>query len=276
MTSLALVAFAANSVLTRMALAQGLIDPGNFTLIRLISGAMTLAIICFFVNRNSVQGVLTSGTWLGAFSLWMYAVCFSYGYLHLDTATGALILFTTVQLTMLIISYVRGQRFSIMEWVGLIIAFMGFVVLILPNLSSGTTSLGILLMVASGIAWGSYTLLGKGAVSPTLLTTGNFIRASIMSLPIIFFSASIQYVEFSGVSLAIASGALASGIGYALWYTVLPKLTTSQAAVSQLLVPALAAFGGVLFTGDRLTTLLIVSLAIIMSGIFIVIRAKAH
>jgi len=274
MTTFALIAFAANSVLGRMALAQGDIDPGNFTLLRLLSGAFSLIIISLFVQKKPIRLVARSGQWPSSFALLLYAVAFSYGYVSLDTATGALILFTAVQLTMLIVSYLKGQRFSIMEWTGLIIAFIGFLILIAPNLQSGSTAIGIILMSLSGMAWGAYTLLGKGAVNPTLLTTGNFIRSALLALPLLLVSLPFDSISMLGIALAIASGALASGVGYALWYWVLPNLSTSQAAVCQLLVPALAAIGGIMFANDTLTTVLIVSLLVIVSGILLVIFAK--
>jgi drug/metabolite transporter (DMT)-like permease len=274
LTALALIAFAANSVLGRLALAQSDIDPGNYTVLRLFSGAITLTIISLSIHRKSVTMVITSGKWSSSMALFLYAVAFSYGYLSLDTATGALILFTAVQLTMLIVSYVKGQRFLPMEWCGLAVSFIGFLILITPNLNSGSTTMGIFLMTMSGIAWGAYTLMGKGAVNPTLLTSGNFIRASVLALPLLFISQPFAGISPLGIVLALSSGALASGVGYAIWYSVLPKLSTSQAAVSQLLVPALAAFGGVIFVNDVITLILLVSLIVIVAGILMVIFAK--
>ncbi|MFQ3229542.1 MAG: drug/metabolite transporter (DMT)-like permease [Reinekea sp.] len=276
LTTVALIAFAANSVLGRMALAEADIDPGNFTLLRLISGALSLILISLLVQREPLTHIVRSGKWPTSMALLVYAVAFSYGYVSLDTATGALILFTAVQLTMHFVSYLKGQRFSAMEGAGLATAFTGFLILIIPNLQLGATMLGVCLMSLSGIAWGAYTLLGKDAVKPTLLTTGNFIRAAILALPLLFVSLPFEEVSQQGILLAIASGTLASGGGYALWYLVLPKLSTSQAAVAQLLVPALAAFGGVIFVNDTLSTILIMSLLVIISGILMVIAAKPN
>jgi drug/metabolite transporter (DMT)-like permease len=272
--TVALIAFAANSVLGRLALAQGDIDSGNFTLLRLLSGAVSLIIISLLIDKQPIRQVMRSGKWSTTLALLVYAVTFSYGYVSLDTATGALILFTAVQLTMLIVSYLKGHRFLPMEWAGLIVSFIGFVLLIVPNLQSGSTILGIVLMSLSGIAWGAYTLMGKGAVNPTLLTTGNFMRATIIAIPLLLVSQPFSAVSQLGIILAICSGALASGMGYAIWYNVLPHLSTSQAAVSQLLVPALAAVGGVLFVNDHISSVLLISLVIIISGILMVIFAK--
>jgi drug/metabolite transporter (DMT)-like permease len=275
-TAFALIAFAANSVLGRLALAQGDIDPGNFTLLRLLSGAISLAIISVVIQRRSVPKVIFSGGWMPAIALLMYAATFSYAYVSLDTATGALILFTAVQLTMLLVSYFKGQRFQALEWVGMSLAFAGFLILIVPNLNHGSTVIGIALMTVSGVAWGWYTLLGQGAKYPTLISTGNFIRAALLALPLVIVSDSFSTISSLGIIYAVCSGAFASAIGYAVWYSVLPELSTSQAAVSQLIVPALAALGGVLFAGDSLSLVLVTSLIIIIAGIVLVIYSKAN
>lgn len=273
---MALVAFAANSVLCRLALEQGNADAGSFTTIRLASGWATLSLILWMRRKQRHAGAHNAlngkhAGWLPGLMLWTYATAFSYAYLQLDTATGALILFTTVQMTMLIISVYQGHRLRSVEWVGSGIALSGFIYLMLPH--SGASSLaGLMLMTVSGIAWGIYSLLGQKNHDALAATQRNFFYAlpACLLLPML----ATRHLDSAGVVLAILSGALASGGGYVLWYAALTGLTAAQAAGLQLLVPLLAATGGVLFAGEPVTLHLTVATALIFSGILLLIREK--
>ncbi len=270
-TFLALIAFAGNSILCRYALAESQIDAASFTVIRLISGAAVLALLVkIYVVNSSIK---SSGNWLGATTLFVYAAGFSFAYLELDTGIGALILFTCVQLTMIFYTLAKGNRLSTIEWVGLAMAFFGFVYLVSPGVAAPAI-LGAGLMSCAGVAWGAYTINGKGSSTPLLDTTGNFIRASLIAvllIPMIIF----QYqAGWQGVLLAIVSGAITSGVGYAIWYLVLPNLTATVAAVSQLTVPIIAGFGGWLLLSEEPSERLSLSTVFILLGVIIVIYAK--
>lgn len=271
-TIIALVAFAGNSVLCRLALGENTIDAGSFTVIRLLSGALVLFVISHL--RASEKTTTTGGSWPAAIMLFTYAITFSYAYLSLDTGTGALILFGSVQITMIAASIWAGNRLTGLEWIGVILAFLGFVYLVLPNVGS-PSFLGFMLMTIAGIAWGFYTLAGKGAVNPLQVTTRNFLLTT--PLVIILAGASWQWANYSwqGVILAILSGGLASGVGYSIWYAALGRgLTATRAAVVQLLVPVIAAVGGVVFAGEVLSIRLILSAMIVLGGILLVIVGR--
>ncbi|MGH1486238.1 MAG: DMT family transporter [Cellvibrionaceae bacterium] len=265
---LALTAFAGNSILCRYGLHGNLIDPASFTLIRLASGAFTLLIIILI----SQQGISKPERrhWLGASYLFLYAATFSFAYISLDTATGALILFGTVQITMIGFSLLKGQRLSKHEWAGLLIACLGFLLLTLPHLTAPSWQ-GLALMLVSGIGWALYTLNGKGSTRPLMDTTLNFILATPVALLLLFLNET-HSLSTAGVITAIASGALASGLGYAIWYAVLPHITTTQAASSQLFVPVIAAIGGLLFLAEPLTLVLVLASLLILGGIYLVIK----
>ncbi|MDC0602014.1 DMT family transporter [Aliiglaciecola sp.] len=255
----------------RYALADTQIDAASFTLIRLVSGAIILALIVG-VNTN-LAGIKTAGNWLGAISLFIYAASFSFAYVELDTGLGALILFTCVQLTMIIYTLARGNRLSWIEWLGLGMAFCGFVYLLSPGEAAPSTW-GAMLMCCAGIAWGAYTINGKGSSTPLLDTTGNFIRASAISVLLIPTILIHYHIAWQGALLAIASGAITSGIGYAIWYLVLPRLTSTVAAVLQLTVPVIAAFGGWIMLAESPSDRLNLSAVLILLGIIVVIYAK--
>ena len=295
-TLLALIAFAANSVLCRLALGQQAIDAANFTLLRLLSGALVLMLILLLRHhsrkkshrQNSPPVRSQAGSWLAASYLFGYAIAFSYAYNSLDTATGALILFGSVQLTMISVSLCRGERLRPAEWLGLILAFGGFVYLSLPGLTTPALQ-GFVLMTLAGIAWGGYTLKGKGSRDPLADTAYNFGRTLPWLLAMIIagvvltllssneaslFKQLWQQISAKGIVLAIASGGLASGIGYSLWYQALTSLSTSQAASVQLLVPVLAAFGGILFVDEPISLRLVLAAALILGGIALTVGAK--
>lgn len=273
LTSLALIAFAANSVLCRLALGNESIDASSFTVIRLLSGSFALFII-FCMNGNRTKAS-SNGSWSASFLLFTYAITFSIAYLSVDTGTGALILFGSVQITMILLSIASGTRLHASEWFGLIMAFTGFIYLIYPSISSPSIN-GLILMTISGISWGLYTLMGKRSKNPLMDTTYNFVRT--IPFVVVLAILTIQHISYSseGVILAILSGAITSGIGYTIWYIALRELSSTQAAVVQLSVPVIASVGGVLIVSEPITQRLIVSAIIVLSGILMVILGKYY
>jgi len=271
LTSLAMIAFAGNSLLCRAALKHTGIDAASFTSIRLVSGAMMLWLVVR-IRGGTTNG---SGNWLSAFALFVYAALLSYAYASLSTAMGALLLFGAVQATMIGHGIRAGERLLKLQLVGLVLAFAGLVGLLLPGLSAPPVS-GSLLMLGSGVAWGVYSLRGKGAGDPTRVTAGNFLRA----VPIAVVLSALMYdqtsLDSAGFWYAVASGALTSGIGYAIWYTALPALQATKAATVQLTVPVIAAAGGTVFLGEPLTLRLVLSSIAILGGIAMVILEKQH
>jgi drug/metabolite transporter (DMT)-like permease len=269
---LALLGFAANSLLCRAALGAGSIDAASFTAIRIASGALVL----FVLARGE-----RAGNWWSAFALFAYAAAFSFAYLRLVTATGALILFATVQVTMISIGVARGERPRAVEWLGFLIAIAGLVVLVLPGLAS-PDPLGAALMASAGAAWGIYSLRGRGtragadpSPGPLAVTADNFLRATPMAaLLLLAVPLHGGHVESRGVALAIASGAIASGIGYSLWYAALPSLPAVRAAIVQLAVPVLAAGAGALVLSEQLGARLAIATGLIIGGIALALLAK--
>ena len=272
-TSLALLAFAGNSVLCRLALGEKMIDAASFTSIRLLSGVAVLAIIVSMTNRRGAQA--SKGSWLASFMLFLYAVSFSFAYLSLDTGTGALILFASVQITMILFSILSGSKLHYVEWAGLMIAFSGFVYFVFPNLPTPTLK-GFILMTMSGIAWGIYTLKGRVSKDPVSDTAYNFIR----TLPFVAILTSMVFsnamLSQQGILLAVLSGAIASGIGYAVWYIALSRLSVTQAAVVQLFVPVIAALGGIIFANELNSQRLVLASIMILGGILTVVLGKHY
>ena len=264
LTAFALVAFAFNSILCRMALATGEIDAASFTVIRLISGAVTLAALLF--AKGKTRKISANGNWLSGFLLFAYAIAFSFAYLGLTTGTGALILFGCVQLTMFGVSLQRAVRPGILEWIGLVVAFGGLVYLVLPGLAAPPL-FNALLMATAGIAWGFYTLRGKGSDDPLADTAGNFLRSAPMVLAVGAIYVSSVQVSTRGLILAIVSGAVASGIGYSAWYAALNHLSSTRAAVLQLSVPVIAAIGGIIILAEQASVRLTVAAVLILGGI---------
>ncbi|UJX26936.1 DMT family transporter [Pseudoalteromonas sp. CF6-2] len=276
-TFLALSAFAANSLLCRMALHSGDIDPWSFTAIRLFSGAiMLLLLFSWQVKRVASDESVDKGNNISAVSLFIYAVCFSVAYVELDTGTGALILFSAVQLTMIGYSIFNKERLSLLQWVALIVAFAGFIYLMLPS-AAVPSLLPAILMTLSGAAWGVYSIRGKQCRAPLQATTFNFLR-SLIFVPALIFAAFFQWpsISFSGIALAVASGAFASGVGYSIWYLALPKLKSSQAAVVQLTVPVLAIVAGMVFLNEQITLQLMVASALILGAVLVFLLTKKH
>jgi len=272
-TCFALVAFAGNSILCRLALGEGAIDASNFTVIRLFSGAVTLLVVLRLFGKKS--GSSSKGSWGATLMLFIYASTFSFAYMSLDTGTGALILFGAVQLTMITIAVVSGDRLHLSEWAGVGVAFAGFVYLVLPKVSTPSIT-GFVLMAIAGISWGVYTLMGRGSKNPLSDTTHNFTRT--IPLVVVMGLFFIQNADLSqkGVLLAVLSGALASGIGYTIWYVALGGLSATLAATAQLSVPVIAALGGVVFVSETVSFHLILSAVMILGGIALVVFGRRY
>jgi drug/metabolite transporter (DMT)-like permease len=269
LTSLAMIAFAGNSLLCRAALKHAGIDAASFTTIRLISGAMMLWLIVR-MGRGTQTG---RGNWLSAIALFVYAAFLSYAYAGLTTAMGALLLFGAVQATMIGHGIWAGERLLKLQLVGLVIALAGLVGLLLPGLSAPPLFSSIL-MLASGVAWGVYSLRGKGAGDALRVTAGNFLRAAPIAAALSILMVNRTSLDSAGFWCAVASGALTSGIGYSIWYTVLPALKATKAATVQLSVPVIAALGGVVFLGEPITLRLLLASLAILGGIALVILEK--
>ena len=274
LTAFALTAFAFNSILCRMALDANEIDAASFTFVRLVAGAVSLAIICTFFGKT--QSTWKAGHWLSALFLFAYAICFSFAYLGLTTGTGALILFGAVQMTMIVAALVKGDRPGWLELLGVAVAFGGLVYLVFPGLAAPPL-LNSLLMAAAGAAWGFYTLRGKGSSDPLAETTGNFVRSVPMIIIAVPFLGGI-HLSNRGIVLAVLSGAISSGIGYSVWYAALRYHTATSAAVLQLAVPVIAAVGGVVLLAETASVRLAISAILILSGIgiSIVLRPRSR
>lgn len=265
-TAAALVGFAANSILCRGGLGRGSIDASSFTAIRIASGAATLFVLARLVSRGrSARG---AGSFRSALALFAYAAAFSLAYLRLSTGVGALVLFACVQATMIGAGLRGGARPSRTEWLGLAIAMIGLGVLTLPG-AIVPDPLGLALMAAAGIAWGVYSLRGRGNRAPLLATADNFALAVPLALAMlaIGYASSSLHATARGVGTALASGAVASGLGYSLWYLALPALSATRAAVLQLSVPVIAALGGILLLGERPSARLAAAGALILGGV---------
>jgi drug/metabolite transporter (DMT)-like permease len=275
---LALIGFAANSLLCRAAIGAGAIDPGTFTIVRMTSGLAALFLLSRSRARNPEASAAPAGrsfaSYVSGFALALYAVAFAFAYVKLSAGTGALLLFGSVQLTMMAAALFGGERPRAMEWVGYALALGGLLWLVMPGVKA-PPAFAAALMVFAGVAWGVYTLRGRGATDPLAQTTVNFERA----MPFVFVAFMVlsperRHVSWNGIALAIASGALASGVGYALWYRALPSLTRARAATLQLAVPVLAALGGVTLLGESVSTRLVGSAVLVLGGIGLAVRAR--
>lgn len=270
LTLIAMLAFAGNSVLCRLALGEGLIDAASFSTIRMVSGALMLGFILLLRRRPLSK---TSTDWRAAIMLFIYMVFFSFAYLSLGAGAGALILFGAVQLTMFGYALKTGEHFSMISWAGLILAISGLIYLVSPGVSAPDLT-GAILMVVSGIAWGVYSLLGRGTTDPLEASAMNFAYSvPFVVLVSLYFLSDINATSY-GILLAVASGAIASGCGYVIWYAVLPRLSATQAATVQLSVPAIAAFGGVVLLSEDLTTRLILASAATLGGVALVLMQR--
>jgi drug/metabolite transporter (DMT)-like permease len=266
----AMLAFAGNSVLCRLALRDGGIDAASFTTLRLVSGAVALWLIV-----RLRDGACAGGDMWSAFALFAYAAGFSFAYVSLPTGTGALLLFGAVQATMIGRGLMAGERLSPLQWCGLALALGGLTGLLLPGVSAPPMA-GALLMVVAGIAWGAYSLRGRGSGDATAKTAGNFLRAVPFALALSAVMLRDARVDAAGIACAVASGALTSGIGYAIWYTALPHLRAASAATVQLSVPALAAIAGIVLLGEPPTWRLALATLAILGGIALVVRAQSR
>jgi len=269
LTMLAMSAFAANSILCRLALRETGIDPASFTLIRLVSGAAML----WLIVRLRARPTPLAGDWKSAFSLFAYAGAFSYAYVSLSAGTGALLLFGSVQATMILAGLARGERLTRLQTAGLLLALGGLLGLVLPGVTAPPW-LGAVLMSGAGMAWGIYSLLGRRGSGPTETTAGNFLRAALPAALLSIATLPWASLDSRGAVYAILSGAIASGLGYAIWYMALPMMRATQAATVQLSVPALAAAGGVVVLGEHITIRLVLCSLAILGGIALVLRAR--
>ena len=277
LTSLAMLAFAGNSLLCRLALKQTHIDAISFTSVRLVSAAIMLWLVLRINHRPNKIG----GNWRSALALFAYAAGFSLAYINLSAATGSLLLFGAVQASMISYGLWRGEQFRPVQLLGFILALIGLIGLVLPGLAAPPL-LSSLLMLGAGVAWGIYSLRGKSAGNtsnpserdPTLITAGNFLRTVPMTLALSLFTLNTANFDPAGLGYAILSGAITSGIGYVIWYKALPMLKATSAATVQLSVPVIAALGGILFLGELLTLRIVLASLAILLGIALVIRHK--
>jgi drug/metabolite transporter (DMT)-like permease len=263
LTAAAMVAFAANSLLCRAALRGGAIDAASFTAIRLATGAVVLVAIVV-ARRTSMRG---AGTWPSMLALAGYAIAFSFAYLQIGAAAGALILFGSVQLTMIVGGLSHGERPSLQQWAGWVVAIGGLVVINAPGLDPPPPR-GAGVWATAGVAWGIYSLRGKGVTRPLLATAGNFARSvPIAALLVVVALATHAHVSPTGIALAATSGAIASGLGYSLWYAAVPSLGATRAALVQLSVPVITALAAVTILGEPLRTNVLVGGAAIVGGL---------
>jgi drug/metabolite transporter (DMT)-like permease len=275
LTALAMAAFAANSLLCRLALQRSSIDAASFSSVRLVSGALVLLVI---VRLRSSSAVTARTDWLAATMLWAYVAAFSFAYITLPAGSGALILFGAVQLTMFVAGLWAGERFTPLAWGGFVLAVAGLLVLVSPGLAAPSLP-GTALMAGAGIAWGVYSLRGRNAGEPVAATAGNFLRAAPLALLLSAASllfAGPPHASANGIVLAVVSGAITSGLGYVIWYAALPHLTALRAATVQLAVPPLAALGGVWWLSEALTLRLVLSSAAVLGGIALVLASRAR
>ncbi len=271
LVALAIAAFAGNSLLTRAALADGAMDATSFAAIRLASGAAALCVLAMLRSQTVRPGKADIG---GVIALFVYMAGFSLAYNDLDAATGALLLFGLVQMTVLTVGVMRGDRPSVLEVSGMVIAFGGLVVLVGDRANPASIQ-PVLMMAAAGIGWGVYTLLGRGAGDPLGRTARNFIGATPLAILVALLLGDVQ-LTFGAVWLAIASGVVTSALGYAIWYAVLPSLSRISAGVSQLLVPPVTALGGAVFLAEPLTLKLALASVIILAGVSLTIIKPAR
>ena len=263
LTTLAMIAFAANSVLGRLGLVDTDIGAGSFALIRLISGALTLVVICLLQSKR------LSGSLSGGGSLLIYAVFFSYAYLALPAGMGAIILFAMVQITMLSWGIAKGERLARRQWAGFVIAVLALVWLVSPSLEAPPLwAAGM--MALAGLGWAAYSLIGRGVEDPSAATAGNFVWASGLAIPLLAIIMTVSpepWPPLNGVAIAIASGALTSGLGYVIWYQALKHLSATRAGIAQLSVPAIAAIGGVVFLAEPITLRFALATSAILAGV---------
>jgi drug/metabolite transporter (DMT)-like permease len=270
LTGLAMAAFAANSVLCKLALSHAAIDPATFTLVRLGSGACAL---CLIVSINQKPKQL-EGSWTASVALFAYAAAFSFAYVSLPAATGSLLLFGAVQMTMVGGGLARGERLSALQWIGLTIAVAGLAALVAPGASAPSLT-GACLMLTAGVAWGAYSLLGRNVADPLGATAGNFVRSLPIAISVLLSTLAFRTdVSWSGITCAVLSGGVASGLGYAIWYAALPDLTPAQGASVQLSVPVMTALGGALVLGEAISVRMSLLSLAVLGGIALVLGSR--
>jgi drug/metabolite transporter (DMT)-like permease len=269
-TALAMLAFAGNSLLCRLALKTTNIDAASFTSVRLASAALTLAVLLLLAGKTS-SGL---GSWRSALALFAYAAGFSFAYINMTAATGALLLFGSVQTSMISYGIWKGESLRGFQLLGLALALCGLVGLVLPGLAAPPLT-SSMLMIGAGVAWGVYSLRGRGAGDPTMVTAGNFLRTLPLAAVLSLLAFNHATTDRTGLFYAIASGAVTSGIGYAIWYRALPGLKATEAATVQLSVPVIAALGGIVLLGEPISLRLILASIAILSGIALVVFEKA-
>jgi len=272
LTAVAMIAFACNSLLCRIALQRGGIDPASFASVRLVSGAIALAVIVRLRSERPAPG---NADWRAAAMLFVYVVFFSFAYLSLSAGTGALILFGAVQLTMFGAGLRAGEMFGAVAWLGLALAVAGLVYLVSPGVTA-PAPFGATLMAIAGVAWGLYSLRGRGVSDPLAVTAGNFARAAPLALMLSLLFVARAKADATGVVLAAVSGAVTSGIGYVIWYAALRNLSAMRAATVQLSVPPIAAIGGVIFLSEAITPRLAAASAAILGGIAMVLLSRSR
>jgi len=266
-TTLAMIAFAGNSLFCRMALKETGIDAASFTSVRLLSGAAML----WLLMRWQQQAPLTHGNWRSAVALFIYAVALSFAYRSIDTGAGALMLFGAVQATMIISGLVAGERMSSIQVIGLVSATIGLLILVSPSVEA-PSMLDSSLMLSSGVAWGLYSLWGQGQPNPAAATAGNFLRAAPLAVALILITLPSLRPDAQGVLYAVLSGAVTSALGYVLWYQVIQHMKAITASTVQLTSPVIAAIGGILILAEALTLNLVIASILILGGIFLVLR----
>ena len=268
---LAMLAFAGNSILCRMALLDGAIDAASFSNIRLLSG--TIALMLLLAIRSNARNDAVSGSWLSALMLFLYALSFAYAYVDLGAGTGALILFGLVQVTMIVSALLAGDRPTVLQTLGWLGASAGLVYLVLPGVEAPSAA-GTTLMAVAGVSWGIYSIRGGRESYPLAATASNFARSLVFVPLVLAGTFKSVHLTANGVLLAIASGAITSGIGYVIWYAALQQMKTIQAALVQLSVPAIAAVGGVWLLNESLSQRLLISAALILGGISLALLRK--
>jgi drug/metabolite transporter (DMT)-like permease len=272
LTALAMIAFASNSLLCRLALKQTAIDPATFTFVRVFSGAVALWLVTKARRRLSSG---KSGNWPSALALFVYAAAFSFAYVALSAGTGALLLFGAVQVTMILWGFHKGERLDVIQIFGFMIALTGLVALVIPGISAPPL-VGSLLMLSAGVAWGIYSVRGKVARDVIAVTTGNFVRAIAFAAAVSVSLISRVHVDAAGIGYAIISGAITSGLGYVIWYSALSGLKATSAATVQLSVPVLAAAGGILLLGEPITLRYVFASIAVLGGIALVIWERTQ
>lgn len=271
LTSAALVGFAANSLLTRAALGTGSLDPATFTLVRLVAGALTLAVLVRLRNRP----VRDYGSWVSAIALGVYIVPFTLAYGRISASVGALVLFGAVQVTMIGAGLIRGERPARIDWLGVLLALGGLLVLTIPGVTA-PDPIGMALMATAGVCWGVYSLVGREAPDPLAATAGNFARATAAGVLFAAVSGSSRHITSHGLLLATASGSLASGVAYTFWYAALPALAAWRAAVVQLIVPVLTAISAAMLLNEAITSRLVLATSLVLLGVLLTIVPRWH